>query len=323
MPDTSFEIVNLENITEDKLLKALDNNRKKAHALKQKLKELQKTPKEIKSSTFHSSAIEETIQKEENTFENEIDFYLNNLNSITLNTSEEDILHLLPPRRKGNYQEIVLRLKLECNKTLRELREITEEEKDLKLEDLDSIQDRVKLERKKLTILNQLLLLQPIEKEETPIKNHFVFVPTSGGNIRVLDEIDSVPTEFYPSFTALFQSIQDGTFKGVKRFTSNVKIAGISEVRDVANKTRVVFDRIGPDTYAIITAFPKNVMQSHGYNEQLERKIGNYRKWLPRIKENLKNPEFLKEQELYEQELWNKLNSSEKGQMGGLRCKKK
>ena len=35
--------------------------------------------------------IEEEIQEEENTFENEIDFYLNNLNSITLNTKEEDI----------------------------------------------------------------------------------------------------------------------------------------------------------------------------------------------------------------------------------------
>ena len=321
MSDTSFETVDLEKITEDKLLKILDENRKKALGLNQKLKELQETPKKPETLTPPSS-VEKTVQ-EENTFENEIDFYLNNLNSITQNMSEEDIMHLLPPRRKANYQEIILRLKLECMKSLRELREFMEKEDSLKSEDLDSIQMGVELERKKLETINQLLLLQPIEKEESSIKNHFVFVPTSGGNIRVLDEIDNIPTEFYTSFMTLFQSIQDGTFKGVKRFTSNVKIAGISEVRDVANQTRVVFDRIGPDTYAIITAFTKNVMQSHGYNEQLERKIGNYRSWLPRIKENLKNPEFLKEQELYEQELWNKLNSSEKGQTGGLRCKKK
>lgn len=325
MLDTSFEVADLENITEDKLLKVLDNNRKKAHELKQHLKELQKTPKKFKTPTSQTPMIEEEIQEEENTFENEIDFYLNNLNSITLNTKEEDIIHLLPPRRKANYREIILRLKLECYKTLREFKEWITTETTLKSEDLESIQNKVQLERKKLDILNQLLLLQPVEKEENSIKNHFVFVPTSGGNIRVLEELDSIPTEFYSSFKTLFQSIQDGTFKGVKRFgTSHVKLAGISEVRDVANKTRVVFDRIGPDTYAIITAFTKNIMQSHGYHEKLERKIGNYRTWLPTLKANLENEEFMAEQENYEQELWNKLSSSEKSQRGGdNRCKKK
>ena len=39
MLDTSFEVADLENITEDKLLKVLDNNRKKAHELKQHLKD--------------------------------------------------------------------------------------------------------------------------------------------------------------------------------------------------------------------------------------------------------------------------------------------
>ena len=101
-------------------------------------------------------------------------------------------------------------------------------------------------------------------------------------------------------------------------------LEGLIEVRDVANKTRVVFDRIGPDTYAIITAFTKNIMQSHGYHEKLERKIGNYRTWLPTLKANLENEEFMAEQENYEQELWNKLSSSEKSQRGGdNRCKKK
>ena len=123
MLDTSFEVADLENITEDKLLKVLDNNRKKAHELKQHLKELQKTPKKFKTPTSQTPVIEEEIQEEENTFENEIDFYLNNLNSITLNTKEEDIIHLLPPRRKANYREIILRLKLECYKTLREFKE--------------------------------------------------------------------------------------------------------------------------------------------------------------------------------------------------------
>lgn len=324
MQKTSFETANLDNITEDKLLDVLDNNRKIAFELRKQLQELQKPVKKVKQQTSKPAVIGKECQ-DENTFENEIDFYLNNLDSITINMLEEDIIHLLPPRRKANYQEIILRLKLECNKNLRELREFINMEETQKVEEVKSIQNKVQLERKKLGILNQLLLLQPIEKEENPIKNRFVFVPTPGGNIRVLEEIASIPADFYPSFLALFQSIEDGTFKGVKRFgTSNVKIAGISEVRDVANKTRIVFDRIGPDTYAIITAFTKKVMQSHGYHEQLERKIGNYRTYFPTLKANLENKEFLEEQELYTQELWSKLNHSEKRQnQGAKKCKKK
>ena len=61
------------------------------------------------------------------------------------------------------------------------------------------------------------------EKEETitskPHQNNLIFVPTTGGNIRVLDELDKISPEYYARFFELFQSIKDGTFKNEQRFS--------------------------------------------------------------------------------------------------------
>ena len=86
------------------------------------------------------------------------------------------------------------------------------------------------------------------------------------GNIRVIDEIEKISKsspEFCSEFLELFQSIQDGSFKRVKRFLNNNKLVGISEVRGF--KPRVVFDRIGKNDYAIITAFLKKCDNDRGY----------------------------------------------------------
>ena len=69
---------------------------------------------------------------------------------------------------------------------------------------------------------------------------------------------------------------------------------------------------------------PITVKDSFSQFPVQKRKTGNYRTWLPTLKANLENEEFMAEQENYEQELWNKLSSSEKSQRGGdNRCKKK
>ena len=116
--------------------------------------------------------------------------------------------------------------------------------------------------------------------------------------------------DYLESFKGLFESITDGTFKNVKRFNSNNKISGISEVKDF--KTRVVFDRIGKYDYAIITAFTKKSNNDKGYLISLELKIKNYLNQKEKMISLLNNDDFRKENHLLEQELYNKLSISNK-----------
>lgn len=325
---SSFETVNIDNITEKELLEVLDKNKATSKRLKEMLNKVNKlsistriiVSKEVFSST---STKEINIQKE---FEDEVDFYLNNLRSITEDMTKEEIVHLLPPTRKDNYERLLLRLKLESIKSLRDFNSIITEASNLGLQDFQFAQKEIQLEKMKLDVISSLLTKMYIKdvEENISVKNRFIFVPNSSGTIRILEELESIPQELYSSFNSLFQSIQDGTFKGVKRFTSsNTKIAGISEVRDIDTGARVVFDRVGKETYAIITAFIKKVMQSHGYHEQLERKIGNYKAFLTDIKLELNNTQYLNSQAVYEQRLWDKLQMHARCQKGGAKCKKK
>lgn len=327
---TFFERINLENITEEELLRVLDKNRKAAVKVKSELKSLTKVSKSLKKETIEEPpATSKPLTKEEEAeraFEEEVDFYLNNLRNITEDNPKEQIQHLLSPTQKENYERLLLRLKLESIKSLCDFNKIIKEATNLGLKGFQFAQKEVRIEKIKLDTINSLL--ESLNKQdiiaEEEQKNHFIFIPSSGGNIRVLEELDSIPQEFYPSFAILFKSIKDGTFKGVKRFkSSNTKIAGISEVRDIESGARVVFDRVNADTYAIITAFVKKEMQSHGYNEQLERKIGNYKTKLPELQSDLENDEYLALQALYEEELWNKLSTSLRKQGGVEKCKKK
>ena len=128
------------------------------------------------------------------------------------------------------------------------------------------------------------------------------------GNIRVIDEIEKISKsspEFCSEFLELFQSIQDGSFKRVKRFLNNNKLVGISEVRGF--KPRVVFDRIGKNDYAIITAFLKKCDNDRGYKDSLELKIQKYMSQRDNIVKRLNNPEYRALNEQYTNELFGKL----------------
>ena len=134
-------------------------------------------------------------------------------------------------------------------------------------------------------------------------KNNLVFVPTLSGNIRALDDLEHIPSEYYSRFKDLFDSIVDGTFKNVKVFASNSPLYGITEVRGF--KVRVVFTRLSSDTYAIITAFVKKSDKDKLYNESLNNIVREYRGLEASLKANLNNPEFMKENEKSVQQLWN------------------
>ena len=85
----------------------------------------------------------------------------------------------------------------------------------------------------------------------------------------------------------------------------NNKLVGISEVRGF--KPRVVFDRIGKNDYAIITAFLKKCDNDKGYKESLELKIQKYMSQRDNMIKNLNNSEYRTLNEQYTNELFEKL----------------
>lgn len=314
----------LVKMSEDELLSLLDKEKNKALALRLKLSHMQNLPPAKPSAiTLEESVVTTSTSEqveEENPFEDAVEFYLDNLDALTTISSDSEIMHLLPSKNNTNYKDILLRLKLEINKKLTSINVVTQEFTDLTKEELEYIKGEIILQQRKIAQIDLALQDTSVLTAEK-VSNKLIFVPTPNGNIRLLEDFNVIASDYNQSFFSLLDSIQKGTFKNVKRFTSsNAKTSGISEVRDIGTGARILFDRIGPDTYAIITGFIKKTMSNKGYQEQLENRIQNYRNMLPGIQSLLGSEEFEEEQSKIEKEVWSRLKPEEKK---GKRCKKK
>lgn len=313
-----YTIVDLEKTTQLELSDAIEQNRKTAKLMRQEIDKLKQANKsyELNKKEEKEEAIllieeEKNKMDSDNDFFNEVDYYFNFLDIINLSDNiKEEIRSILPSDKKTNYDNIIMCLKMGLLKNIKDIKDLLEEEKEaLSKEDLEEFKAEINLNQKKIDIITE------IEKDNTTtseksLKNNLFFVTTAGGNARVIDEINDMDVDYLESFKGLFESITDGTFKNVKRFNSNNKISGISEVKDF--KTRVVFDRIGKYDYAIITAFTKKSNNDKGYLISLELKIKNYLNQKEKMISLLNNDDFRKENHLLEQELYNKLSISNK-----------
>lgn len=182
-------------------------------------------------------------------------------------------------------------------------------EEGLSLEEATDLRNEIALELKRLALINQNLTLQDESLETTEeAENNLIFVPTTGGNIRVLEEIEHIDPEYYERFSGLFQSIKDGTFKKVRRFRNSALTTGLCEVKDF--KTRVIFKRLNSNSYAIISAFIKKTDNDKGYRNMLESRYGDYLNIEEQLRSNLDSEEFMSLQKGYEEELFRKISST-------------
>lgn len=312
-----FEILDINNNVEEDIITVIDANLKTATLLKEEIKKLQQMNKQEQGKVIHKPLITSPTEtkkvicnEENNDFEDEINYYLTEVNRLKKEETALKLPKVLPVRKNYNYQKILLRLKAEMLKNIKEIKELLEEEKDnISVEDIKLLKEDILLEKEKLNLIDKALNEKEQVIEEEQVENNLVFVPTSGGNIRVLEEIDKIPVEYHERFLGLLNSIKDGTFKNIKRFTSNNQATyGLYEVRDF--KTRVVFDRIGENDYAIITIFIKKCDNDKGYIEQLKKKIAEYKMCSNMIKTKLQKEEFLLIQQDINTEIIEKLTKS-------------
>lgn len=315
-----IEYIDITTITETNLIEILNKNHKTAVFLKEEIKKLKQAQTNMqKEQTFNEEEPVEEIEQEiidedsdEYNFEKEVQYYIDELKKLPINSKEEDIKDILPVSQNYNYEKIINRLRLETIKSMNEINEFIELESDnLSEEELKEFKTEIKSEQAKLHVLKNALIKNEEQENKEKIKNKLIFVPTSGGTPRILEEIEHIPSDYYEGFLGLFQSIIDGTFKGVERFAStNNTLSGISKVKDF--KIRVAFDRIDKDKYAVITAFTKKSDNAKSYLAPLQLKVANYRKIAPKLKELIKDESFLEQNEQYEERLFEILNPKEK-----------
>lgn len=306
----------------NELLETLDYNAHVANKMRDEIKRL----KEVEAVNIDKNTSptiyppEQALEKgKDTTFEKEVEYYRKKLENMST-----DIQDLFPRKDNPNFERILLRLKLETKKNMQEINTIIATEIDtISKSLLDYCKEELEKESLKLQLINQQLEQEKIV--ETPAvsqENRLIFVPTATGKILALEEVKKL-SDYREDIYKLFQTIKKGTFRNLKRFGGyNSKTAGISEVRDIGGELRIVFDQIGPDAYAIITVFQKKEEKSSNYFEQLERKIANYRNMRPILVANLEDKEFKKENEEYEQILWNILLNDKKQEGEKKKCKK-
>ena len=302
-----FIVLDLSNATEEQLRATIDCNSRTYRMMTSEISKLKKVA-ETARKVVRQEEPEEVVETLElkptidEDFEHEIEYYFQALKEVPEEELETEIETVLPSKRNYQYKRIMYRLKAEIVRSIKEIRDFIAEE-GLLLEEAE-LEDEIALELKRIKLLDQeLQKTEQTTEEEIQTQNNLVFAPTLSGNIRILDEIEHIDSEYYERFNGLFQSIIDGTFKNVQRFSRNSDLAGLCEVKDF--KTRVVFKRLDKNTYAVISAFIKKSDNDKGYRNMLSSRYSDYLQIESSLKQNLANEEFASMQQLYTEELFN------------------
>ena len=267
------------NMSLDEMRKIIKDNSVKAAGLKNKIKAIDAVAKKsskftgnyeydfVESDTLDDEEeIVEDIDEEEEEY---IYYYENILEAIKSGEDLKDAIYdNLPVLENGNYTNIIMRIILELVKE----KEVYEELKEV---DPEALKEINKLD----TMIDLIKNHHNVKDEELSTgskeKNNIIFLKTSSGNIYAESDLASIDSEWYPAFKGLFETIEDGTFKNVKRLTSNRISQGIPEVRD--NGIRIVFDKVNRNTYIILDIFVKKSDHDKGYSNQLINRLAIYR----------------------------------------------
>lgn len=308
-----FIILNEAIATEEQLLAAINSNVRTARLMSSEIEKLKQNTK--KRGVMEPEITLESISEEQpqlpvqidSSFEELVAFYYATIKDLTPEELEELPTELLPSKDDYQYERIMNRLTLEILKNIKEIKEYLKTE-ELSDEDADTLAEEIISEEEKLAVIKNHME-QTEEKQETtsqaPVQNNIIFVPTTGGNIRVLDELDKISPEYYARFFDLFQSIKDGTFKNEQRLRGDTNLAGLSVVRYF--NIRVAYTRLDENNYAVLTAYIKKADRDKAVTTSLSSKYGDYKAVEPKLIANLQNPDFIDLNKQYEEELFNKL----------------
>lgn len=322
-----YIILDLNTATEEQIKAALECNQRTYRLMSSQVETLKKANEQILQQAQQVEDDEEEqqqylIEEEPETidqeFEEEAMYFYSEVNDLKLDKLEDILEEVLPPRSHYNYERILRRIQTEFLREIKEIRDFIANE-DLETSEVLELNDDIATLLVKIKAISDELSKTPEEIASSTVKeNTIVFVPTTMGNIRVLDDMERIPSSYYKKFDSLFTSIKDGTFKGVKKMHG--ALDGLSEVRDIPTGARVTFMRLDRNTYAIISAFVKKTVNNSGYQKMVENHYQNYRVQEQSLKNNLSNQEFMSLHAEYERELFDRLRPLQSGKIP--MCKK-
>lgn len=303
----------------DEILELLDRERRLAGKVRKENEELQSENKTIcsrnvkKTSEVHLEDDKcDTVVEKKYDFEKEFKTYLEDFNRLEEYT-KESIESILPARSNYNYEKIIMRLIAEVSRQIKDDNELFSAfGDDMDKDELNEYRNNV-ISKKSTRLILKNILFAKTEEKQVEDKNKLIFVPIkSTGKIRIFDEIKDIPEEEYEGFVELLESIKNGTFKGFRKFVNNEFLTGLLEVR--GHQVRVAFERISEDCYAVVSMFMKKTQNDNSYRKTLQAKYAEYKTMEKEIKEKLKDPNYLKKNKEYDEEVFKILiKTDEKG----------
>ena len=310
-----FKFVDISDLTEQDLIEVLNHNVRCAEFKRKEIDKMEKATAsseiEITDIPQEPAKVKEKKEIIDEDFEDEIDYYLSDFRNASLEELNEDYEEVLPSRKNGNHKKIILRIIAELNKDIKEINEmITSEIESMSSKELTDYKKEVDELTARIAILKKAL---KEEKEDTNTdnkkENTVIYAPTETGNIRILDDFKSIPSDYYEGFIELLDSIKDGSFKNIKRFKNNEALKPALEVKGF--QIRVVFFRVAKNTYIVLTAFIKKTDNNAGYRKPLEIKVTNYKNVIaPKLKKLITDKEFLEENRKTDEEVYRVLNEA-------------
>ncbi len=304
--------INTDTITDDEeLLEVLKHNNKVSSNMKQEIKEMEKLDEVNRTMIFEKEKqyFEDCEEYEEEQDEDsDYLYYYEPIKEVREDISIEELEQIikenLPSKNNPNYFKIISRMMAEIFKEIMEYEEIKSDsigEEEI----IEETQKLIDLNKRKLNYIRNAKI---DSKSDQEIKeNNLYFFKTTSGNIYCLNDLDKIKKEYYESFSELFKSIKDGTFKRAKRLNSNnSKTSSLSEVRGF--KTRILFDRLDKNNYIIIMCAVKKCNFDNGYKKSLENRALMYRAMKPKLLEQRDIQEYKNENKSIEKKVLRKLD---------------
>ena len=303
-----FEEIDDFNTDIESILQTIDTNSANAKELTERLAKIKNRLNNYTKISVEPDSFEDFVNTTDRniSFENEVLFYIQNYREIN-STNLDELPTILPSEIDYHYSEILLRLCAESLKEIKNCEELKIEENIEKDPEIDTI---IKTEKQKMAYIKSLLEPTKDLIADDTITNKIILTPNLNDNISILKDIEHIPLEYYGEVATLLESIINNTFKRFKRLYTIFEINGFCEVR--GKKIRIIFKRLNNDTYALITIFMKKTTSDNGYRDFIRGKISNYITVANSLKNNLDNPEFLKLNDFYLKELFNKLGMNTK-----------
>lgn len=305
----------------DTWLSILEHNSVVANDLSKKCKILEQMKEEIllskEEAVFEDPELleeEEIEEKEDN--DDLYDLYCEPILKIENDISYEELVEtlaaILPNSNNKNFYQIIGKIQLELFNTCKEFKELLDlESGSVSQREIEEIKALISFTELKSTCIKNYVINSNRDKNNirsVQKNNHLIFLTSSSNNLYVINDLLSIPQDYYESFLDLFESIIDGSFRRIKRFRNiNDELNGVSEVRNF--KTRIVFDRIGPNSFQIIDVFIKKSDNDKGYQEPLRNRVKVFKSNRKNAVALAKNEEYLKEQDQITENILNILKS--------------